>query len=137
MSDRDKQPPPSHRNPDAGLTDLLQHAHALSRPLAGTIQYGDANEETGEVDQREIHEGTNVLSHDGEKLGEVVGLMENYLIVEQGFFNPHDVYIPVSAIARHGESNLRLRLTRDEFDASDWTIEPVPQQNSRVDEPSE
>lgn len=136
MSDRDKQPPPSYRSPDAGPTDLLQHAHALSRPLAGTIQHGDADKATGEVDQRETHEGINVLSHDGEKLGGVVGPMENYLIVEQGFFNPHGACFPVSAIARHDESTLRLRLTRDEFDAADWSVELVTEPKPKAGEPS-
>ncbi|MBA2556457.1 MAG: hypothetical protein H0V12_03780, partial [Chloroflexi bacterium] len=51
-------------------------------------------------------------------------------------FNPHDVYIPVSAIARHGESNLRLRLTRDEFDAADWSVELVTEPNPKAGEPS-
>jgi hypothetical protein len=124
MSELDQQPPLSHRNPDAGLSDLLQQEHAVARPLAGTIQYGDADEETGEVDQRAIYVGTSVFSQDGEKLGEVVGLTENALIVEQGFFNPRDLYVPFNVITRHDESALHLRLTRDEFDASDWTTEP-------------
>lgn len=138
MSDRDdQQPPPSYRNPEAGLTDLLQQGHALSRPIAGTIQYGKADEETGEIDQREIEQGANVLSRDGEKLGEVVDVMEGYLVVEQGFFNPHDVYIPIKAIEKHDESTLRLNMTRDEFEASDWTREPVTQPKSRDGEPAE
>lgn len=130
MSDRDDQRPPSYRNPDAGLTDLLQHDRAIARPLAGSIRYGTVDEETGEVDEREIDQGTNVLSHDGEKLGEVVDVMENYLVVEQGFFDPHDIYIPVSAIEKHDASALRLRMTRDEFEASDWTTEPVTEPDS-------
>ncbi|MDQ4045229.1 MAG: PRC-barrel domain-containing protein [Chloroflexota bacterium] len=127
MPDRDDQKPlPRYRNPDAGLTDLIQQSHALSRPLAGVIRYGEADEETGEVDEREIEVGADVLSHDGEKLGEVVNVIDDYLVVEQGFFNPHDVYIPISAIDRHGDDCLYLRMTRDEFEASDWTGEPAP-----------
>ncbi|HEV2128843.1 MAG TPA: hypothetical protein VGR22_09520 [Thermomicrobiales bacterium] len=127
MSKRDDQKRlPRYRNPDAGLTDLIQQSHALSRPLAGIIRYGEADEETGEVDEREIDVGADVLSHDGDKLGEVVNVMDDYLVVEQGFFNPHDVYIPISAIAWHGDDCLYLRMTRDEFEASDWTIEPAP-----------
>ncbi len=134
-SDRDDQQRlPRYRNPEAGLTDLIQQGHALSRPLAGTIQYGEADAETGEVDEREIEVGADVISHDGHKLGEVVDVMQDYLVCEQGFFNPHDVYIPVGAIEKHDEDHLILRMTRDEFEASDWTTVPVTETDSKAEE---
>ena len=135
MSDRDDQRPlPRYRNPEAGLTDLIQQGHALSRPLAGSIQYGGADAETGEIDEREIEVGTDVLTHDNEKLGEVVDVMPDYLVVERGFFDPHDVYIPVGAIDKHEEDYLTLRMTRDEFEASDWTTEPVTEPEPKAEE---
>ena len=127
--ENERQRPPSvpgYRNPEAGLTDLIHHDRALARPVAGTINEVETSLETDEPGVWEIEQGTDVLCRDGEKVGEVVDVMEGYLVVEQGFFNPSDIYVPLSAIVRHDDSCLYLSYSRDEFEDHDWSQEPVP-----------
>lgn len=117
---------PLRRNTDAALTDLIHHDRALARPVAGTIRIGapDADsDEHGGLD-REVQQGASVLCKNGEKIGEVVDVEKDYLVVEQGFFIPRDIYIPASIIARHDGNNLYLTMTMEEFDKVDWSQEP-------------
>lgn len=126
MADR-KFPPqssdtPLHRNTDAALTDLIHHDRALARPVAGTVRIGASDEPNGW--DREVEQGTNVLCKNGEKIGEVVDVEDDYLVVEQGFFIPQDIYVPASTIASHDSNSLYLTMTREEFDKVDWSQEP-------------
>ena len=130
MSDRKprRQSPdtPLRRNADAALTDLIHHDRALARPVAGTIRVGTPDAESGEHGalDREVQQGANVLCKNGEKIGEVVDIEEDYLVVEQGFFIPRDIYIPASIIAMRDSDTLYLTMTMEEFDKVDWSQEP-------------
>ena len=130
MTDKDRkrgQPPqmPVYRNPDAGLTDLIHDDRALARPVAGTINVNETGLETDDTGSWEIEQGTDVVCRDGGKIGEVVDVMPGYMVVEQGFFHPRDIYVPLGLIGRHDDDDtLRLSLTRDEFERADWSHEP-------------
>lgn len=112
--------------PDPGLTDLIRRDRALSRPMAGTINVGETSLGTDATDTWDIEQGANVLSDDGEKLGEVVDILEGYLVIEQGFFDPSDIYVPISAIVRNDADGLYLAYTRDAFEEFDWSHPPGP-----------
>jgi hypothetical protein len=107
---------------EAELTDTIQQESARAAPLAGVIR----SEETGapEGGAWEIEQGADVLCRDGEKIGEVVEIRPGYLVVEEGFFDPQDLYIPLEFIEGHDETRLELSISREMFDASDWTDEP-------------
>ena len=125
MTDHDT-PQKSQAEPGLGteveLTDMIQHNRARSAPLAGVIRA----EETA-ADGRgtwKIEQGIDVLCRDGDKVGEVVEVRPGHLVVEEGFFDPQDLYIPIELVEGHDETSLALSITRDTFEASDWTEEP-------------
>lgn len=129
MDENDRRQPgvePGRRRPDPGLTDLIRRDRALSSPMAGRINVGETGLESYELDTWDIEQGVNVLAEDGEKLGEVVGIYDGYMVVEQGFFDPRDIYVPISAIIRHDDAGLYLHYTIDEFEELDWSQRPDP-----------
>lgn len=117
---------------EAELTEIVQRDRARSSPIAGVIRA----EDTGmpEEGALKIEQGADVLCQDGDKIGEVVEIGPGYLVVEEGFFDPQDLYIPLELIKEHDETQLVLSITRDAFDASDWTDEPVVDETPDEDE---
>ena len=122
----EEQPPTVASVPPAesGLTDIIHHERAQGRPLAGTIKAGETAAEGHGAGTWQIEQGTDVLCDGGEKIGEVVEVMPGYLVVEQGFFDPHDIYVPIDLIAGHDETSLNLSMSREAFDREDWSEEP-------------
>jgi hypothetical protein len=125
VTERDKtQPPKIEPGLGAGaeLTDIIQHDSARQVPIAGVIRAEEtAAEQSGTW---KIEQGSDVLTRDGDKLGEVVEIRPGYLVVEEGFFDPRDLFVPLEFIAEYDETRLVLSITRDMFEASDWTEEP-------------
>lgn len=126
MTDHDDNSRESKAGPGLGteaeLTEMIQHNSARATPIAGVIRAEDtAAEERGTW---KIEQGADVLCRDGEKVGEVVEVRPGHLVVEEGFFDPQDLYIPLDLIEEHDETSLALSITRDTFEASDWTEEP-------------
>ena len=72
----------------------------------------------------EVREGYNVVGSDGEKVGEVIGLNDAFIVVEKGFFFPTDYYIPTSAIAGVEGDKVRLSVTRDDALEQGWDVVP-------------
>src|SRR5262245_46557307 len=70
--------------------------------------------------QYRFREGMTVYGADGEKVGKVVAIDQNYVVVEKGFFFPTDYYIPVSAIASATEDDLYLIVSKEEALHQDW-----------------
>jgi hypothetical protein len=116
----------SSRSRKSGLTDLIHHEHAQTRPMAGTIHLNETELEADPAETREIEQGTDVLCRDGDKVGEVVDILPGYLVVEQGFFDPRDIYLPISLVTDHDEASLTIGMTREEFEQRDWSREPAP-----------
>lgn len=72
-----------------------------------------------------IAEGTEVYGSDGSKVGSIVAIQPNYIVVEKGFFFPTDYYIPVSAIASVGDDGVYLNVTKDAALNQGWDTEPI------------
>jgi len=75
--------------------------------------------------QFNISEGTDVYGSDGEKVGSVVAVQPNYVVVEKGFFFPTDYYIPTSSIASEDEGRVYLSVTKDQALNQGWDTEPT------------
>ncbi len=75
--------------------------------------------------QRGFREGDEVYGSDGEKVGSVVAVQPNYIVVEKGFFFPTDYYIPTSAVASYDEGRVYLGVTKDEALNQGWDAEPT------------
>jgi uncharacterized protein (TIGR02271 family) len=72
-----------------------------------------------------ITEGTDVYGSDGDKVGSVVAVQPNYIVVEKGFFFPTDYYIPTSAIASYDDGKVYLNVTKDAALNQGWDAEPT------------
>ena len=73
----------------------------------------------------QIQTGTDVYGSDGEKIGDVAGVSNNYFIIEKGFFFTTDIYVPMSAVSSLDEDGIRLSLTKDEIENGDYANEPT------------
>ena len=107
---------------EAELTDTIQTESARDAVVAGVIRSEEIGAEAGGT--LKIEQGADVLCQDGEKIGEVVEIRPGYLVVEEGFFDPRDLYIPLEFVAEYDETRIALSITREMFEASDWTDEP-------------
>ncbi len=72
-----------------------------------------------------INEGTDVVGSGGDKVGEVVAVQDDYIVVEKGFFFPSDYYIPISAIAHFDGKTVYLSVTKDEALEQGWDSDPT------------
>jgi 6-phosphofructokinase 1 len=106
---------------DVGRGDLLTRGPEIG------VDVNDGVDGTG-VDAKgkvfPIRIGQDVLVRDGNKIGEVVDVRDDYLVVEKGFFNPEDIYVPKDQIESFDEYHLRLRLNREEAIHAGWEVEP-------------
>ncbi len=75
--------------------------------------------------QWNFSEGTDVVGSDGNKVGEVVAVHQNYVVVEKGFFFPTDYYIPTSAIANYDGDKIYLNVTKDAALDQGWDTAPT------------
>jgi len=75
--------------------------------------------------QWNFSEGTDVVGSDGNKVGEVVAVHQNYVVVEKGFFFPTDYYIPTSAIANYDGDKIHLNVTKDAALDQGWDTAPA------------
>lgn len=91
------------------------------------IDVSDGVDGTGVDAQGEVFTiriGQDVLGKCGNKIGEVVDVRDEYVVVEKGFFNPEDVYIPKNEIESFDEYHLKLAVSREESEKSGWDVEP-------------
>ncbi len=106
-------------------TDLSHHMPEVEPEVGLTV--GDGSDGTAidaHGDQFEIHIGQDVLGSCGNKIGEVVDVRDDYIVVEKGFFNPEDIYIPKDTIDSHNEHHLTLSISRDASNHAGWEEEP-------------
>jgi uncharacterized protein (TIGR02271 family) len=78
-----------------------------------------------------IAEGTDVVGVNGDKVGEVVAVHPNYIVVEKGFFFPTDYYIPTSAINNYDGDKVYLSVSKDDALNQGW--DTVPAEGSYTD----
>ena len=93
--------------------------------LAGTMRAGEAGS-VPDQDQSswQIEVGSDVIGHCGHKVGEVVAVRDDVIVVEKGFFMPVDFYIPKSAILKNNEHGLYLNVTKNEALHNGWDVDP-------------
>ena len=73
----------------------------------------------------QIETGTSVYGSDGEKIGDVAEVSNDYFVIEKGFIFTTDLFVPMSAIAGVDEDGVRLSMTKDQVESSDWSEAPV------------
>lgn len=68
--------------------------------------------------------GTEVLAVDGQKVGDVVAVHPDYVVVQSGFFFPTDAYVPRSALTEQDGGRLVLDVTKEEAQGDRWRDPP-------------
>jgi uncharacterized protein (TIGR02271 family) len=68
-----------------------------------------------------LREGMTVYSKDGEKLGKITGLFQDYFLIEKGFFFPKDFTLRYEDIQDIEDDTVRLLTGQTEY--SDWRNE--------------
>lgn len=53
-----------------------------------------------------------VFGSDGRKIGKVVEVADNYILIQKGFFLPKEFYMPTWAIAGEDPDRIDLRITK-------------------------
>ncbi len=77
------------------------------------------------VEQWNFRQGDEVFGGDGGKVGKIVAVRPNFLVVEKGFFFPTDYYVPTSAVSTYESNKIYLTVTKDEALNQGWDKEPV------------
>ncbi|MBA3276399.1 MAG: hypothetical protein H0T72_11455 [Chloroflexia bacterium] len=92
---------------------------------AGTMRAGEAGS-VPDTDDSEwtIEVGADVIGICGHKVGEVVSVRDDVIVVEKGFFMPTDFYIPKSAIQRNNEHGLYLNVSKNDALHRGWDVDP-------------
>ena len=72
-----------------------------------------------------FREGDEVFAGDGDKLGKVVAVQPDYLVVKQGFFFPTDYYVPTGAVTNYEDGEIHLGVTKDEALTQGWDAAPA------------
>ena len=93
--------------------------------VAGVLRPGETDGDLGgSGGQWAVDVGVDVVGCCGHKIGEVVDVRDDYVVVEKGFFIPEDVFVPKSAISGADEHHLTLNVTKDYATHSDWDEDP-------------
>jgi uncharacterized protein (TIGR02271 family) len=73
----------------------------------------------------QIEPGTSVYGSDDEKIGEVAEVSNDYFVIEKGFIFTTDLFVPMSAISGVDDDGVRLSMTKDQVESSDWSEAPI------------
>ncbi len=73
----------------------------------------------------DIEPGAAVYGSDGEKLGAIMEIGPDYVVVEKGLFFPTDYFVPNGAVASVEPDRITLTLTRDEALEQGWDKDPT------------
>jgi uncharacterized protein (TIGR02271 family) len=74
--------------------------------------------------QTQVHIGDSVHGSDGEKIGEVADIRNDYFVIEKGFIFTTDLYVPMSMVARRDDDGVMLSMTKSEIENDDWSSPP-------------
>jgi uncharacterized protein (TIGR02271 family) len=78
-----------------------------------------------------LQTGMDVFGAEGDKVGSIHEVRDDYIVVEKGFFFPKDYYIPWSAIEGVTDDNeVYLLVTKDQALDQRWDTAPVPEVTS-------
>ncbi|MBA3587499.1 MAG: DUF2382 domain-containing protein [Chloroflexi bacterium] len=73
----------------------------------------------------QIQTGADVYGSDGEKIGTVSGVADNYFVIEKGFILTTDIYVPMSAVTGIEDEHVMLSMTKDQVENADWSNAPT------------
>lgn len=117
---------PSDEIENAELSDYLNIEQETPVPPAGTMRAGEAGSISSSDDRQWVIEtGCDVIGSCGHKVGEIVDVEPDYLVVEVGFFHPSDLYVPKVAIGDLRADDVYLNLTKSEALHQGWDKEPA------------
>lgn len=71
-------------------------------------------------DMVELHEGMDVVGVDGDKIGKIVAVDNQQIVVEKGFFFPSDHAIPMSAVEAADDDKVYLNVSKDQVLNQTW-----------------
>lgn len=110
----------------ATLNEIVSPEHEREDvTTAGVLRSKETQASVTDTDDRwAVDVGIDVVGSCGHKIGEVVDVRDDYLVVEKGFFIPEDVFVPKSAIADIDPHHLKLNVTKDTADHSHWDEDP-------------
>ncbi|MBA3529907.1 MAG: DUF2382 domain-containing protein [Propionibacteriaceae bacterium] len=74
---------------------------------------------------RSIVPGMTVVGSDNGKVGKIVEVTADYVVVEKGFFFPTDYFIPIGAVTSVGDDEVYLSVTKDDALNQGWDQQPV------------
>lgn len=107
------------------ITDYVGPETAVGDAPAGVMRAGEAGSiADGDESEWVIEVGADVIGNCGHKVGEVVAVRDDHIVVEKGFFMPMDFYIPKSAIHRNNDHGLYLNVTKNEALHRGWDVDP-------------
>ncbi len=110
----------------AAISDHIRPENARDALTAGTMRAGEAGSiDDGDNSCWRIEVGADVIGTCGHKVGEVVAVRDDHVVVEKGFFMPTDFYIPKSAIQKNNEHGIYLNVTKDEALHEGWDVDPA------------
>ena len=118
-----------HEDSDQGsaahISDHLGPETASGPEPAGAMRAGEAGSVPDHDDTPWVIDvGADVIGNCGHKVGEVVAVRDDVIVVEKGFFMPVDFYIPKSAIERNNDHGLYLNVTKNEALHRGWDKDP-------------
>lgn len=116
----------SPRNDVGGsINELLTERTEQEAPqTTTTVERFGGPEAADGSDEVAIEVGIDVVGSCGHKIGEVVDVRPDHLVVEKGFLVPEDIYVPKSAIATAAEHHLTLNVSREVSEHSGWETDP-------------
>lgn len=124
-AEADQEREESDQGSNARINSNLGPDSATGVALAGTMRAGDAGSVADSDDTEwQIEVGADVIGICGHKVGEVVAVRDDVIVVEKGFFMPTDFYIPKSAIKRNNEHGLYLNVTKNDALHRGWDVDP-------------
>ena len=72
-----------------------------------------------------IRPGADVLGFDGHKIGTIVAVGADHLVVEKGYLAPIRYRVPLAAVAGIERGHVLLGVTKDQALARGWEVPPT------------
>jgi uncharacterized protein (TIGR02271 family) len=76
------------------------------------------------MDQRQVHEGMDVLDRNGDKIGKAGETLGQYFNVDAGFLGTKEYYVPFDAITEVRENAIWLNVDKHDIDSMGWDQQP-------------
>lgn len=86
--------------------------------------------------QQQFTTGMDVYDANGDKVGTLdqPPVRDGALVVQKGFFFPHDIYVPLSVISRTASNGIYLSLAKDQLNGDEYKHPPTGTPSGTVTE---